>query len=106
MGKADEVFTCGLGEQLQGLQAMLVLEPSSFVKSYMEVRRMTRGMLSLSQDVSSALELGVWGVASPPPVVPAARPNGVPTAIVFGRSDATAARAKTRVGRNMTEQGV
>lgn len=49
---------------------------------------MTRAVLSLSQVVSCANEVGVAAVALPPPVVPVARPKAVPTASALSAADA------------------
>jgi hypothetical protein len=73
-------FTWGFGEQVHGLQIVPVVVPSLEVKSYILSSRMTRAVESLNHVVSCAREDGTEGVALPPPVVPAARPNGVPTA--------------------------
>ena len=51
---------------------------------------MTRAVLSLSQVVSCASEVGVAAAAVPPPVVPVARPNAVPTASALSATDARA----------------
>lgn len=85
--------TCGLGEQVHGLHALPVVVPSLLVKSKTLFKTMTRAVLSLNQVVSSANDDGVAGVADPPPVVPAAWPNGVPTAVTASGAKTTAKTA-------------
>lgn len=73
------------------MQMVPVVVPSLEVKSYMLSSRITRAVESLNQVVNCAREEGTEGVALPPPVVPAARPKGVPTAEAF-RTRARAAK--------------
>ena len=84
IGKAkalsNKVPTCGFGEQVQGLHPVAVIVPSSLVKSKILSRTITRAVLSDNQEVNWAFEVGVAAGALPPPVVPVARPKGVPTA--------------------------
>lgn len=74
------IYTCGFGEQVHGAQAVPDTVPSLLVKSKTLSRRITLVVESLSHVVSSARDEGTVGVALPPPVVPAAWPNAVPTA--------------------------
>lgn len=77
---------------------MILAVPSLEVKSKILSRTITRAVESLSQVVSSVNELGVAAFAFPPPVVPAACPNGVPTA------RAEDAKHKATSGPNILEE--
>ena len=62
------------------MHPVAVIVPSSLVKSKILSRTITRAVLSDNQEANWAFEVGVAAAALPPPVVPAARPKGVPTA--------------------------
>lgn len=85
------IASCGLGVHVHGMHPSSVASPSVPVKSKIESSTITRAVSSASHSVSSSLEEGVWGSASPPPVAPEPRPNGVPTACA--RTSVTERRA-------------
>lgn len=87
---------CGSGVQVHTSHAAPVVVPSVPVKSNSESSTIVRAVLSESQVVSWARDVGVAAAAEPPPVVADARPNGVPTARTCGKR-LIAARRDTKV---------
>lgn len=58
--------------------------------------KIVRGVLSVNQEVSSAVSLGEAGLALPPPVVPVAKPNALPETPAAWAVAPNSARAATR----------